>query len=107
MANLNTENDVIITIHPARSLLELWLIVEAEFINRFEFGLCGLIEELREKQILTNPEARALMDELTKYQRARGREMWLYTWRAGHRKPRRMFIQNQILKELRNGTLQT
>lgn len=98
-----------------RSKLELWLIVERNF-NRIydgftdQKGLCNVVNFLcLSENLISWSELVILKRTINEYKKARNIPFFgdPYIWDKEARKPRRMFIQNQILKELRNGTLQT
>ena len=89
-----------------RSKLELWLIVERNF-NRIydgftdQKGLCNVINVLESENLLTWSEAIELKNIIRVYKEKRVSFIEPYIWPKDERKPRRLFIQNQILKEIR------
>lgn len=88
-----------------RTNLELWLIVEQNFDELFYVGLCSLLFFLIGKDIINKSEYDILKKIINEYKDNRfyfRKDEDFYFWEKGHEKPRRMFIQKQILKELRN-----
>ena len=89
-----------------RSKLELWLIVERNF-NRIydgftdQKGLCNVINVLKSENLLTWSEAIELKNIIRVYKEKRVSFIEPYIWPKDERKPRRLFIQKQILKEIR------
>lgn len=89
-----------------RSKLELWLIVERNF-NRIydgfkeQKGLCNVINVLESENLLTWSEAIELKNIIRVYKEKRVSFIEPYIWPKDERKPRRLFIQKQILKEIR------
>lgn len=90
-----------------RDIIELWLIVEANFERiydglKYKQGLCNVLHVLFEEDKISYDEKLSLKMQIYKYQKARGRGLEVYAWIDPlARKPRRMFIHKQILKELR------
>lgn len=84
-----------------RTPLELWLIVEQNFNSLFHLGLCNVIANLRACGEITLKEERFLSMEIVLYGQIRKLNAIGYIWTVGHEKPRRMFIQKQILKAIR------
>lgn len=84
-----------------RSHLELWLIVEENFDNYFCTGICRVLARLLDDDEITVQEYNFLMNTLYRYGLKRWRLDKFYLWTAGDKKPRKMFIQKQILKEIR------
>ena len=91
-----------------RSKLELWLIVEENFNNLFDKGLCSVLTRLWiEKRLINEKEYHKLKKILHDYGINRFDILSLknietrYWWEKRAAKPRRMFIQKQILKEIR------
>ena len=120
MENINEPNDIIINLHnpnrSVRSALELWLIVEENFDMFFlknyriylEYKhidcLCNLLDCLFLEKIINFYELVFLSSVLKDYGKKRFKTSNIRVkafWRLGEKKPRRMFIQKQILKELR------
>lgn len=98
-----------------RSNLELWLIVEENF-NRIydgfkeQKGLCNVLYVLNSEGLLTWREMAILKKVIREYGKIRKFSIFgdPYYWDREARKPRRKFIQKQILKAIENdGTLQT
>ena len=90
-----------------RSKLELWLIVERNF-NRIydgftdQKGLCNVVNFLYLSEIISWSELVILKRTINEYKKARKIPFFdQYIWDKEARKPRRMFIQKQILKEIR------
>lgn len=90
-----------------RTPLELWLVVEENFDEYFESCLCGMIFRLSMEFIISDNEYRFLQYSINHYctQRFYYWDSWdmknnLF-WKIGEQKPRRMFIQKQILKAIR------
>ena len=89
-----------------RSKLELWLIVERNF-NRIydgftdQKGICNVINVLESENLLTWSEAIELKNIIRVYKEKRVSFIEPYIWPKDERKPRRLFIQKQILKEIR------
>ena len=91
-----------------RSNLELWLIVEENFDELFEDGcLCDILVDLECDSIISNDEFKHLISIIQEYGFKRKfiryyGQKGIYYWKVGHKKPRKMFIQKQILKAIRN-----
>ena len=94
-----------------RSDLELWLIVEQNFDEIYDMliekksyqGLCNVINVLCNNNLITVMEAKHLKNVISKYKEQRNINILeIYIWKPLDRKPRRMFIQKQILKAIRN-----
>lgn len=93
-----------------RSDLELWLIVEQNFEKNYDQltksthqGLCNVINILCDDYLITVMEAKHLKNVISKYKEQRNVNILeIYIWKPLDRKPRRMFIQKQILKAIRN-----
>lgn len=93
-----------------RTNLELWLIVEQNFDEYFVIGLCDTIRNLYKNELLTREEELHLRNIIYQYGKRRfshrkGLNAFTYyelIWRKNEKKPRRMFIQNQILKLIRD-----
>ena len=87
-----------------RTNLELWLIVEQNFEEFFGFGLCGILSNLWYYGLIESNEREYLEDIIKNYKDIRGDKYCNtgFIWRAGEAKPRRIFIQNQILKLIRD-----
>lgn len=88
-----------------RTNLELWLIVEENFDKHFSTGLCRVFFKLMSDDIINSDEHCVLYNLIQDYKKSRfycRKYGPFYLWEKGHAKPRRMFIQKQILKELRN-----
>ena len=92
--------------------LKLWLIVEENFDKIFddlrpEFrGLCNVVNVLYEKNLIGLIGKKTLKNTINQYSKSRGRELRTYVWNVGEKKPRKLFIQKQILKEIRRDTLE-
>ena len=91
-----------------RSKLELWLIVEQNFERIYDGftdqkGLCNVLNFLcLSDNLISWLELISLKMILNDYKRSRNIEIFnTYIWEKDARKPRRMFIQKQILKEIR------
>ena len=91
-----------------RTLLELWLIVEANFeriYNSFfdQKGLCNVFHVLEQEGEINWREALTLKMIINAYRFKRINTLIppMYIWNKDARKPRRLFIQKQILKEIR------
>lgn len=84
-----------------RTPLELWLIVEANFDKLFRFGLCSVCRQLHENCVIDDKEYIYLVEEISAYTFRRYGRIPIFTWIAGERKPRKSFIQKQILKQIR------
>lgn len=83
-----------------REPLELWLIVEANFDYFFSSGLCGVIRSVVLTDRMTKDEGNYLVSVLNDYRNEKN-NFDLYIWRESFAYPRKMFIQKQIIKELR------
>ena len=89
-----------------RTNLELWLIVEQYFDELFNVGLCSLLFFLIGKDIINKSEYDILKKIINEYKDNRfyfRKDEDFYFWEKGHKKPRKMFIQKQILKSIKNG----
>ena len=90
-----------------RSIFELWLIVQSNFERIYDGfkeqkGLCNVINVLLNEDLITWSETLILKRIINNYKKARNIDIFtLYIWPKDARKPRRLFIQNQILKEIR------
>ena len=89
-----------------RSIFELWLIVQSNFERIYDGfkeqkGLCNVINVLESENLLTWSEAIELKNIIRVYKEKRVSFIEPYIWPKDERKPRRLFIQNQILKEIR------
>lgn len=89
-----------------RDTFELWLIIEAEFDRFFKKCLCETLRDIYEADIITRKEQIFLCDVIREYAKKRykfdyQRQFADYVWKVGEKKPRRMFIQKQILKAIR------
>ena len=93
-----------------RSNLDLWLIVQKYFEEVYDKltikanqGLCNVINVLCNNNLITVIEAKHLKNVISKYKEQRNVNiLQMYIWKPLDRKPRRMFIQKQILKAIRN-----
>lgn len=89
-----------------RDTFELWLIIEAEFDRFFNRSLCETISDIYEAGIISRSEQLVLCDIIREYAKKRykfdyQRQFADFIWTAWEKKPRRMFIQKQILKAIR------
>ena len=89
-----------------RSIFELWLIVQSNFEPIYDGfkeqkGLCNVINVLESENLLTWSEAIELKNIIRVYKEKRVSFIEPYIWPKDERKPRRLFIQKQILKEIR------
>ena len=89
-----------------RSIFELWLIVQSNFERIYDGfkeqkGLCNVINVLESENLLTWSEAIELKNIIRVYKEKRVSFIEPYIWPKDERKPRRLFIQKQILKEIR------
>ena len=95
-----------------RTDLELWLIVEENFEEYFERGLCLTISKMYEMFIITKNELNRLLEIINEYAKNKfGGDpnydiRYSYLWKQKEAKPRRLFIQKQILKLIRDEKLQ-
>lgn len=90
-----------------RTNFELWLIVEQNFDCLFDGCLCDILVDLEADEIISNDEYKHLKLIIEDYGFQRGfirykGQNGVYYWKINHIKPRRMFIQKQILKSIRN-----
>ena len=94
-----------------RSNLDLWLIVEKNFDEIYDMliekksyqGLCNVINVLCNNNLITVEEAKHLKIIISKYKDQRNIYILeIYIWKPLDKKPRRMFIQKQILKAIKN-----
>lgn len=99
--------------HEIRTPLELWLVVE-EFFNSyvekfgFKYGLCYIIELMKQGDILSYSEKFFLTNEIVVFAESIGIMGHEYIWPSGNIEFRKKFIQDQILKAIRDdGTVQT
>ena len=88
------------------SIFELWLIVQSNFERIYDGfkeqkGLCNVINVLESENLLTWSEAIELKNIIRVYKEKRVSFIEPYIWPKDERKPRRLFIQKQILKEIR------
>lgn len=87
-----------------RTDFELWLIVEQNFDEHFTLGLCTYLDTLNNIGKINVLEKSRLITIINKYGISRfGWDKDVFFWIKGHKKPRRMFIQKQILKIIRDG----
>jgi len=84
-----------------RPLLELWLIVEENFDELFETGICNIVFKLRYIVIFTMQEEKVLIKIVDHYITDELNIFSIYGWPSGEKEPRKQFIQDQILNELR------
>lgn len=89
-----------------RSIFELWLIVQSNFERIYDGftdqkGICNVINVLESENLLTWSEAIELKNIIRVYKEKRVSFIEPYIWPKDERKPRRLFIQKQILKEIR------
>lgn len=89
-----------------RSIFELWLIVQSNFERIYDGfkeqkGLCNVINVLESENLLTWSEAIELKNIIRVYKEKRVSFIEPYIWPKDERKPRRLFIHKQILKEIR------
>lgn len=93
-----------------RTDLELWLIVEQNFDEYFKRCLCDTIRLMYESDLLTYKEDLYLRNIIYEYGKRRffNRPVldpfthFDLIWKRWHKKPRKMFIQKQILKLIRD-----
>lgn len=83
-----------------RPLLELWLIVEENFDELFESGICNVIFKLRQKGIFTMQDEKVLIKIVDHYITDELNIFSVYGWPSGEKEPRKKFIHDQIMKEL-------
>ena len=94
-----------------RTDFELWLIVEQNFDEYFKRCLCDTIRSLYESEIITRAEDIHLRNIIYEYGKRRffNRPIldpftpYELIWKRWRKKPRKMFIQKQILKIIRDG----
>ena len=90
-----------------RSNFELWLIVQSNFERIYDTlnenkGLCNVINILAMQEFLiTWSELIILKRIINDYKKKRGKMLDAYIWEKDARKPRRLFVHRQILKEIR------
>ena len=90
-----------------RSIFELWLIVQSNFERIYDGfkeqkGLCNVINVLLDEDLITWSETLILKRIINDYKKTRNIDIFtLYIWPKDERKPRRLFIQKQILQEIR------
>lgn len=86
-----------------RTIFELWLIVEQNFEEYFDYCLCDTIVNIYKEGLITDLEKENLKHIVAEYgwRRFKKRRDSLL-WEENCKKPRRMFIQKQILKIIRN-----
>ena len=93
-----------------RTDFELWLIVEQNFDEYFKRCLCDTIRSLYESKIITRAEDIHLRNIIYEYGKRRffNRPIldpftpYELIWKRWQKKPRKMFIQKQILKLIRD-----
>lgn len=90
-----------------RADFELWLIVEQNFDMYFHNGICETLIMLEMRGIISAMEKSHLQSQIKEYANARFYYSKYirgnYFWKMGEKKPRRIFIQKQILKSIKNG----
>jgi hypothetical protein len=89
-----------------RNLLELWLIVEKRFNENFksfnETTLCGCLVKIRNLKLINEEEYNILIEEMYVYGKRIGKNPHSQPfWKIGNDKPRKTFIQKQILKAIK------
>lgn len=81
--------------------LELWLIVEENFDKFYNTGLCGVVHYIFMEGLISTSEERFLYNCIYAYSYERWGFEKFYFWKPHQPKPRKLFIQKQILKYIR------
>lgn len=89
-----------------RTDFELWLIVEQNFDKYFKNGICETLLNLIYRNLISVQERDYLISKIDEYGKSRFYYSLYkkanYFWEMGEKKPRKMFIQKQILKSIRD-----
>lgn len=85
--------------------LDLWLIVEKYFNDFFEIsgftGLCEMFDEMEKTGIIERYEEEYLAGKI-ELELKQNNSYFPFLWPIYQKEPRAQFIQNQILKSIRN-----
>jgi hypothetical protein len=88
------------------------LVIMLENIEKFRYGLCGLVSILLREDIITRMEFNQLIEYIEanppkktydesyywKPGNKKPRERWLYYWKPGNKKPRERWLNKHIEK---------
>lgn len=85
-----------------RTEFELWLIVEENYDRKFHLGLCYYLRDLYWEEIIIWEEYHFLSKRIAAYGYRRFDRETGYFWNPRDIKPRKMFIQKQLLKCIRS-----